>query len=141
MLRLEHDKPLPVLKGNGRILIMDDDKMLIDAACEQLKRLDYISESAGNGEEAIDLYKMSIEEKRKFEAVILDLTVVGGMGGEKTIEKLLEIDPEVKGIVSSGYSNDPILVEPERYGFLGKITKPYLMKELACVLNEVIKGK
>ncbi len=108
---------------------------------KQLKWLGYIFECAGNGAEAINLYKMSIKEKRKFDAVILDLTVVDGMGGEKAIKKLLEVDPDVKGIISSGYSHGPVLAEPEKYGFVGKIAKPYLKKELASVLNEVITGK
>ena len=125
---------LPVSKGTGGILIMDDYDMILKATGLMLKNLGYSFECAKNGEEAVKLYKRSIKEKKKFDAVILDLTVVGGMGGEETIKKLLEIDPEVKGIVSSGYSDDPILAKPEKYGFLGKIAKPYRKSELARVL-------
>ncbi len=137
----EHSKPTPDTKGTGRVLIMDDDEMLLAAACEQLKRLGYSFESAGNGEETVELYGASIKEKRKFDVVILDLTVVGGMGGLPTIRNLLEIDPDVKGIVSSGYSDDPVLDEPGKFGFSGKIAKPYLKSELAVVLSEVIGSK
>jgi len=69
----------------------------------------------------------------------LDLTVPGGMGGEITMQKLLELDSEIKGIVSSGYSDSPVLAEPKKFGFIGKIAKPYRKIELVKVLNEILK--
>jgi two-component system, cell cycle sensor histidine kinase and response regulator CckA len=73
-----------------------------------------------------------------FAAVILDLTVPGAMGGKETLARLLEIDPQVKAIVSSGYSDDPIMAEFAKYGFRGVIAKPYRISELSRVLNKVI---
>lgn len=131
-------KQFPVSKGTGRILLMDDYDMILTATGLLLKKLGYSFECAANGEKAIKLYKKSIREKKKYDAVILDLTVAGGMGGEETIKKLLKIDPHVKGIVSSGYSDSTVLAEPEKYGFAGKIAKPYMKSELAKVLNSVI---
>ncbi|MBW8003160.1 MAG: response regulator, partial [Planctomycetes bacterium] len=75
---------------------------------------------------------------RPFDAVILDLTVPGGMGGKLAIEKLLKIDPGIKAVVSSGYSNDPIMTEYRKYGFCGVVAKPYKIKELSETLYSVI---
>jgi len=77
-----------------------------------------------------------------FAAVILDLTVPGCMGGKEAMERLLQIDPQVKGIVSSGYFDDPIMANFQKYGFAGVIAKPYRVAELGKVLNKVLtKGK
>ena len=76
-----------------------------------------------------------------FAAVILDLTVPGGMGGKETMARLLEIDPQVKAVVSSGYSDDPIMADFQKYGFSGVIAKPYRISELGKILHEVVMGK
>jgi len=76
-----------------------------------------------------------------FAAVILDLTVPGGMGGKEALARLLEIDPQVKAIVSSGYSDDPIMADFQKYGFSGVIAKPYKISELGKILHEVFMGK
>jgi len=73
-----------------------------------------------------------------FDVIIMDLTIPGGMGGKEAIGKLLEVDPWVKAIVSSGYSNDPIMSEYRKYGFRGVATKPYKIEELSKILHEVI---
>ena len=70
--------------------------------------------------------------------MILDLTVPGGMGGKETMEKLLKIDPQVKAIVSSGYSDDPIMADPQKYGFSGVIAKPYKVMDLSKILHDII---
>ena len=75
-----------------------------------------------------------------FNAVILDLTVPGGMGGKETVKELLKIDPGANVIVSSGYSNDPIMAEYNKHGFKGIVAKPYKLRELSEVVNKVIKG-
>jgi CheY-like chemotaxis protein len=98
-------------------------------------------ECADTGEQAIELYSKSLKEDKKFDAVILDLTVADGMGGEETIRRLLKIDPQVKAIVSSGYSDSPILANPEEYGFRGKIAKPYQRNELLQALSDVLQEK
>ncbi|MFH1625769.1 MAG: PAS domain S-box protein, partial [Pseudomonadota bacterium] len=131
------------IKGQGRILLMDDDEMLKKMAGRTLRKLGYEVSFAEDGAEAIELYIDARESKEPFDVVILDLTVPGGMGGKEAVEKLLEIDPEVKAIVSSGYSDDPVMSNFRDYGFSGSATKPYDVKKLSKVLHEVTteKGK
>ncbi|MEW6380884.1 MAG: PAS domain S-box protein [bacterium] len=126
--------------GWGKVLVMDDQQMIRNMAGQMLTRLGYRVEFAANGEEAIDLYRKAKESEDAFVAVILDLTVPGGMGGKKAVQKLLEIDPDVRAIASSGYSDDPIMTEYRKYGFKGVVTKPYETKELSEVLYKVIRG-
>ena len=106
-----------IYTGKGRILVMDDDTMLKKSATRILKRLGYTVLLAKDGAEAVSVYKKHKKNKQPIEAVILDLTVPGGLGGKETIKKLKKIDPKVKGIVSSGYSNDPVVAHPKKFGF------------------------
>lgn len=129
-----------IIYGEGNILIMDDEKLIRELVQFLLIKIGYKTEVASHGEEAIELYKRSIETGKPFDAVIMDLTIPGGMGGEETIKKLLEIDPKVKAIVSSGYSNDPIMADYAKYGFSGVIAKPYKIKELSKVLHDIINS-
>lgn len=131
----EIEKPL---KGQGRILVMDDEEMVLEVLSRALTYLGYEVELTKDGGQAIDKYAQAKESGRVYDGVILDLTVPGGMGGKETIEKLLKIDPQVKAIVSSGYSDDPILANFEDYGFSGVIAKPYNIAELSKILHEVI---
>ena len=124
--------------GKGKILIMDDEDMIREITGELLQNLGYQVEFAKNGSEAIDIYREAQDLGKPFDAVILDLTVPGGMGGKETIKGLLEIDPKVKAIVSSGYSNDPIMAEYKKYGFHGVIIKPYRLTELSQTLQNVL---
>ncbi len=127
--------------GQGKILVMDDDPDVSDTVGQMLTRLGYVVEFVKDGAEAIKLYKKAKESGQGFEAIISDLTIPGGMGAEEVIKKLHEIDPEVKVIVSSGYSNDRLITEYRRYGFSGVITKPYEIKGLSETLFKVIRGK
>jgi CheY-like chemotaxis protein len=127
----------PIL-GKGRILVMDDEKVVRDVTGILLKHIGYDVEFAKDGVEAIELYKKAEESKQPFDAVIVDLTVQGGMGGEQMIKKLLEIDPNVKAIVSSGYSTDAIMSNFKQYGFSGVVTKPYRIAELSETLYKVL---
>jgi CheY-like chemotaxis protein len=102
-----------------------------------LARLGYEAEFARDGGEAIEMFVQAHGSGQAFAAVILDLTVPGGMGGKAAMEKLRQIDPQVKAIVSSGYSEDPIMAEFARFGFSGVIAKPYRISELSKVLNKV----
>jgi CheY-like chemotaxis protein len=129
------DLPVP---GKGRVLVMDDEKIIRTAAGLMLKDLGYSAEFARDGQEAVETYKKAKELKRPFDAVIIDLTVRGGMGGKETIKKLVEIDPGIKAIVSSGYSKDPIMANYSQYGFCGVVEKPYTLNELSHVLHRVI---
>jgi len=141
------DKEVPVkdedvlLTGRGKILMMDDEELLKELAKEMLAMLGYESELARDGDEAIDMYKKGMESEKPYDAVILDLTIPGGMGGEEVIKILLEIDPEVKAIVFSGYSNSEVMVNYRKYGFKGMIPKPFDIYALGKVLNEVLKAK
>ena len=121
-----------------RILLMDDDRVVGEVAMKMLAHLGYQVEVAVDGSETIDLYKKSLEMNRPYGAVIMDLTIPGGMGGAEAIKKLLEIDPQVKAIVSSGYSHDPVMADFRQYGFRGFIMKPYMLMELKKTLEQVL---
>jgi len=130
-----------LIKGQGRILVMDDEAPLRKMLGRMLKNLDYESEFAKDGAEALRMYKDAQESETPYDVVILDLTIPGGMGGTETIKKLLEIDPEVKAIVYSGYSDDPVLSNFQEYGFKGMMPKPFESQSLSKVLHEVLKGE
>jgi CheY-like chemotaxis protein len=121
----------------GRILVMDDEEMIRNLSRQVLSRLGYEPELVKDGAEAIELYRKAMETGETFDAVILDLTIKGGMGGKDTVKALLELDPQVKAIVSSGYSNDPVMTNHRGYGFIGALPKPYTMKDLSDALNKV----
>ncbi|PIP13559.1 MAG: hybrid sensor histidine kinase/response regulator [bacterium (Candidatus Stahlbacteria) CG23_combo_of_CG06-09_8_20_14_all_40_9] len=129
-----------LIKGEGKILLMDDEDVVIKVGGRLLRHLGYKAEFAQDGAEAIELYKKAKESGQPFNAVILDLVVPGAMGGKEAVKKLIKVDSEVKAIVSSGYSNDPVMAEYGKYGFSGVITKPYKIEELGQVLYRVIKG-
>ena len=133
--RVEPEKPAIL---TGKILVMDDEEMIRKLATKALNRLGYETELAQDGDEAIELYKRAMGSAKSFDAVILDLTVKGGMGGKDAIKELLEINPQVKAIVSSGYSNDPEMTAFKKYGFVEALPKPYAMKDLKDVLEKVI---
>jgi CheY-like chemotaxis protein len=125
-------------RGVARILVMDDEEIIRDVAGRILEKLGYEVECVCNGAEAIAAYARARSKGRPFDAVIMDLTVPGGMGGKETLPKLQEIDPEVKAIVSSGYSSDPIMAEFRKYGFRGVVSKPYTIKKLGETVQSVI---
>ncbi len=129
------------LVGKGKILVMDDEEMIRETAKQMLSHIGYETETAREGGEAIELYKKAKESGEPFDAVILDLTVPGGMGGKEAIHRLLEMDPGLVAIVSSGYSNDPILSDFREYGFSAVATKPYGIEELRETLSEAMKGR
>ena len=122
----------------GRILVMDDEEMIRNLAGNILKRLGYEPAFAQNGEEAIALYQEALSDGAPFDAVILDLTVKGGLGGKETIQKLVAIDPAVCGIVSSGYANDPGVTNYRDYGFCAVVAKPYRIKEISDQLERLL---
>jgi PAS domain S-box-containing protein len=130
-----------LLVGTGKILVMDDEDMVREVLGRLLARLGYEAEFAKDGGEAIEMFTQAQGSGQAFAAVILDLTVPGGMGGKETMAGLLEIDPQVKAIVSSGYSDDPIMADFQKYGFSGVIAKPYRISELGMILNQVIMKK
>lgn len=131
-----NDKPR---QGRGRILVMDDDEAIRGLLVQILMVSGYQTEVARDGDEAIALYKHGKESGRPFDAVIMDLTIPGGVDGKETIKNLKQIDPKVRAIVSSGYANDPVMADYRQYGFSGVVVKPFKMTELTEVLHRVIK--
>jgi PAS domain S-box-containing protein len=130
-----------LVPGQGRILVMDDEEMILDFLQQMLSQIGYEVECARDGQEAIALYEEAQRSGRTFAAVIMDLTIPGGMGGKEAIEFLLEFDPHCKAIVSSGYSDDSIMANFQKYGFSGVIAKPYKISELGKILHDVVMGK
>ncbi len=124
--------------GTGRVLFMDDDEKISTLTAGMLGSLDYKYDLAKNGEEAIALYKRYLNIGRPYDAVIMDLTVVGGMGGEDCFKQLLQLDPDVRAVVSSGYDNDDMARRYLEMGFCGYLTKPYRVAELGKILKTVL---
>jgi len=121
--------------ASGKILIMDDEKVVREICGEMLLTIGYAVDYAVNGQEVLEKYQQAMRAEKPFDLVIMDLTIPGGMGGKEAIRKLLEIDPQAKAIVSSGYSHDDVMANYQDYGFQGVAAKPYLLNDL----NEVIK--
>jgi PAS domain S-box-containing protein len=131
--------PAVPVKGTGRVLVMDDEEMVLDVAGAIMKSLGYDVTTARDGDEAILLVRTARHAGVPFDAVIMDLTIPGGMGGREAIGPIREIDPAVKAIVSSGYSNDPVMAAHREHGFDGVVTKPYTVARLAETLVAVLK--
>ncbi len=126
--------------GRGeRIMVIDDEPLVRGLALEMLRALGFDPAGAGEGGVALDLYREAKKEGRPFAAVIMDLTIPGGMGGKETIGRLHEFDPAVRAIVSSGYSNDPVMANHAAYGFAEVLAKPYQIDDLRDVLARVLK--
>jgi PAS domain S-box-containing protein len=125
--------------GKGKILVMDDEEIVLSSARKGLILLGYEVLSVKNGLEAVDRYKKAITEKTPFTAVILDLTISGAMGGRETAELILSADPKAKIVVSSGYSKDPIMSNYKKFGFKACLAKPYTIEELSDTIDSIIR--
>jgi PAS domain S-box-containing protein len=123
----------------GRVLIMDDEEMIRKTGCNILKQLGYDADAVLDGEEAIAKYKEALSSGRPYDLVIMDLTVPGRLGGKEAIQKMIEIDPNVKAIASSGYSNDPVMHDFVNYGFCGIIVKPYRVIDMREAVWKALK--
>ncbi len=121
------------------ILLVDDEKMILEATSAMLERLGCTVETAVNGKEAIDKCAAALKHGRPFDLVIMDLTIPGGMGGKEAIGELLALDPSAKVIVSSGYSSDPVLDDYTKHGFSGRLEKPFTFQELNETISRVLK--
>jgi CheY-like chemotaxis protein len=135
------DAPLPlgekiVLKG--RILFMDDEEPIRHMATFLLSRFGFDVVCAADGNEAVRKYGEVQNTPEAFAIVIMDLTVPGGMGGREAVGHLRAMDPNVKAIVSSGYSSDPVLANYRAHGFCGVAAKPYDVNDLARVLRRAL---
>ncbi len=136
----EAEPAAAAVSGAGRVLIMDDEEMVRDVAGRVLSRLGYDVAYASCGEEAITAYEKARIDGCPFDVVIMDLTIPGAMGGKEAVKRLREIDPAVKAVVSSGYSNDPIMAHYADYGFCGMVSKPYTIKKLSDTIQKVMSG-
>jgi len=125
-------------RGSGLVLVLDDEEMVREIAREMLIHLGYKVLLAKDGSEVMDYFRQCRQEGRPIDVYLVDLTIPGGMGGRETIEKLRKLDPLVKAVVSSGYSNDPVVANYRDYGFAGVVDKPFRVNELARVMSRVI---
>jgi PAS domain S-box-containing protein len=135
---LPAERPHPAPARKARVLVMDDESVIRLVAKALLGSLGHDMEAAENGDAAVGLYRRAIAEGRPFDVVILDLTVRGGKGGAETLRELLAIDPCVKAVVSSGYSDDQVIATYLQHGFCSFLKKPYDMQELSRVLDEAL---
>jgi len=134
---------LPEKDGNslqGRILVMDDEQEVSKICSIMLEKVGHEVVVCDNGATAVEIYKAALEQGARFDLVILDLTVPGGMGGMDALDRLRELDPDVKAIVSSGYCCDPVMSDPSAYGFKGVVPKPYDFKLIRKVVADVLQS-
>jgi CheY-like chemotaxis protein len=133
---LRQDGPLRF--DDCRVLLMDDDRAVRRTAGAMLERVGCVVTHAQHGAEALSLYEDAFDAGTPFDVVVMDLTVPGGMGGQDAVARLRALDPEALAIVYSGYSTDPVLANFRDYGFDGRLSKPFRIKELASVLADVL---
>ncbi|BBO88356.1 ATP-binding protein [Desulfosarcina ovata] len=136
----EFQSPNRPVHGGGKILVMDDEAMIRELAGNLLQHLGYTVDFAEEGQMAIKKYQAAMDASKPYDAVILDLTIKGGMGGEETIGRLKAIDPSVKAIVSSGYSDNPVVARYQDYGFCDVVAKPYEIIEFSQKLYRLVTG-
>ncbi len=130
--------PKTLTHGSGRVLVMDDDSTVRRLSQKMLQHLGYDVLLANDGEATLDLYRQMTDDQTPIDVVIMDLTIVGGMGGEETIKKLLTMDPKATVVVSSGYSTNPAMAHFAQYGFVASLTKPFRFKALSETVGEAI---
>jgi two-component system cell cycle sensor histidine kinase/response regulator CckA len=125
----------------GTVLIMDDEASIRVLFSHMLPRLGYEVELSKDGTEAIESYRKAMESATPFVAVLFDLTVRGGMGGMETIQRLKEIDPDVKGIACSAHGGSPVMTDYKEYSFCAAIAKPFSISALGVLLDEIVTEK
>lgn len=117
-------------QGTGRVLVMDDEAAVLRLAERVLRDAGYATKVVSNGSDAVEVYRKVFDDGQRFDAVVLDLTVRGGMGGREAAERILAIDPAAHLMVSSGYSDDSVMAEYRRHGFSAVLPKPYTAQQL-----------
>ena len=122
----------------GRILVMDDEVFIRDLLGRLFAHFGYDVDFAEDGESALAMYQQALAQGKRFDIVIMDLVIPGAMGGREAIQRLLKIDPNACAIVSSGYSNDPIMADYRKYGFSAAVAKPYKNEELRTVVQKLL---
>ena len=121
-----------------RIMVMDDEEMVRDLARKMLNEIGHDALLAKDGEEAVCYYREAMADAVSIDLVIMDLTIPGGMGGLEAVVKILEINPEAKVIVSSGYSNDPVMANFRDYGFCAALVKPFRLLEFTKIISQIM---
>jgi PAS domain S-box-containing protein len=134
-------EPSQDLRGSGRILVMDDEGLIRRIAYDMLSIAGYEVATAAEGREAVRKYREAFDIGKRFDAVVLDLTVPGGMGGETTLAELRKIDPGVVAIVSSGYSDNAVMAHFAEHGFVAMVPKPYRLKDLLSTVQKVLGNR
>ncbi len=125
-------------KQTGRVLVMDDEDMILRLVTRILGKSNFSIKTASGGRKTIEMYKQALDAGEPFDVVIMDITVPGGMGGREAVKEILKINSKARVIVSSGYANDPIMANYAEYGFKGIVAKPYTRSKLLEVLNQVL---
>ncbi len=137
---VEQPSPEPTPRhGAGRVLVMDDEEVVREVFEAMLSSLGYEVTLTPSGELAVQAYAAALEQGRPFGVVIMDLTVPGGMGGVEALRCIRERDPDVRGIVSSGFSDDPVLAHPQEYGFCDRVAKPFRLADLSQVVERALR--
>jgi CheY-like chemotaxis protein len=134
------EPPPRKVRACKKVLLMDDEELVRKGAAWLLRDAGYEVECAREGAEAVELYREALEANRPFDAVVLDLTVPGGVGGEECMRQLRALDPRVRAIVCSGYSDEPVVADFRQYGFRGVVTKPFTLDDLLAALEGAVAG-
>ncbi len=137
-LRAPALEPVPIATGSPRVLVLDDEEAICMLVTCALEPLGYEVTETNDGTQALAAYEKAMKDGRPYDLFISDLTIPGGMGGQETIKRLHEIDPNIRAIVSSGYANDPVMSRHEEYGFCGMIAKPYEIDALGRKVAETL---
>ncbi len=133
------DSPkMKLVTGKAKILLMDDEQTIVQLTQEMLSMLGHHVDVANEGTQAVEIYQRALRTSQPYDLLIVDLTVPRGMGGKEVIEILGKSDPKIKAIVSSGYSNDPIMANYKHHGFTGVVSKPYTVQELCKAVNQAL---
>ena len=138
---MEQPKVPYLVKGTGKILVMDDESYMQKFYHEVLELLGYEVLISRNGQEAIDFFEAAEKKKEPFKLIFLDLTIKGGMGGREVVEEIRKIRPDAVVIAASGYSNDPIMSEPLNHGFNASLVKPFLIEDLSRLLSRLTSSQ
>jgi PAS domain S-box-containing protein len=125
-------------KGKYAVLLVDDQPFILETGSIYLEEMGCVAATASNGMQALAHYQKAMQDRQPFDLVILDLTLPGDMGGAAIMRELLKVDPTVKAIVSSGYSDDPIMASPQKFGFTGKLPKPYLREHFQNIVGAIL---
>ena len=136
----EVEQALPGTDFEHRVLVMDDEEIICSVVSQMLELLGYDAEISSDGEKALQMYTRAMEQGLRYDVVIMDLTIPGGMGGVEAVARLLEIDPAARVVVSSGYSSHEAMANYKEYGFAGVVAKPFRISDLERVLKEVVEG-